>query len=69
MGYANFKVGDLVGRKSIKGRIGIVTHLIPGRYYDGGEGYPQQIYWFDIGVAREVTTHVYRDIYIIELPK
>ena len=67
----NFKVGDLVGRRSIKSRIGIVTHLVPGRYYvnNGVEGYPQQIYWFDIGVAREVTAHTYRDIYIIELPK
>ena len=72
----NFKVGDLVGRRSIKSRIGIVTHLGPYRYYVdspageyGVEGYPQQIYWFDIGVAREVTAHTYRDIYIIELPK
>jgi len=86
----NFKVGDLVGRRSIKSRIGIVGSVGPEPFrghnwdhdatcrtahYDGvirlskeAEGYPHQVYWFDIGALRHVTGFVYRDIYKLALP-
>lgn len=82
----NFKVGDLVGRRSIKSRIGIVRFAGPEPFWEdeflcdviayyGGlplsaatEGYPHQIYWFDIGTLRNVTGFVYRDMYKLALP-
>jgi hypothetical protein len=80
------KVGDLVGRKKIPKRLGLVLSIgRPGlaSVYDYprshglatersdptlNEGYPYEVYWFDLENHGYVTQYQHKDMYKLDIP-